>query len=100
MLGCLDEDQFAALKDGKLSPADRRDALGHIKHCPPCMQVWIALGGPAQEPTPDPEGPPDLIGLTVAGFTVEREIGHGAMGVVYEAVHPQIRQRAAVKVLS
>ncbi len=40
-----------------------------------------------------------LIGRTVGGYRVERLVGRGGMGAVFEAVHPYIERRAAIKVL-
>lgn len=40
-----------------------------------------------------------LIGQPVGEYRVRRRIGSGGMGIVYEAVHPIIGKRAAVKVL-
>lgn len=41
-----------------------------------------------------------LIGRRLGQYQITREIGRGGMGVVYEAVHAVIGQRAAVKTLS
>ena len=38
-------------------------------------------------------------GAAVGGYRLTRVLGHGGMGVVYEAVHATIARRAAVKVL-
>jgi serine/threonine protein kinase len=38
-------------------------------------------------------------GMTVGRYELLRCIGHGAMGVVYEAVHESLRRRVALKVL-
>ena len=35
----------------------------------------------------------------IGPYKVVREIGRGGMGSVYEAVHPQIQRRVAIKVL-
>ncbi|WP_163992864.1 serine/threonine-protein kinase [Pyxidicoccus caerfyrddinensis] len=44
--------------------------------------------------------PPDaLLGALVGQYRITRELARGGMGVVYEAVHEAIGQRAAVKVL-
>jgi formylglycine-generating enzyme required for sulfatase activity/tRNA A-37 threonylcarbamoyl transferase component Bud32 len=44
--------------------------------------------------------PPDpLLGSLVGQYRIQREIARGGMGVVYEAIHTVIGQRAAVKVL-
>jgi serine/threonine protein kinase len=40
-----------------------------------------------------------MMGTFVEGYRIIRMVGKGGMGVVYEAVHEQIAQRAAVKVL-
>jgi serine/threonine protein kinase len=40
-----------------------------------------------------------LPGRKVGGYTITRRVGQGGMGVVYEAKHERIGQRAAVKVL-
>ncbi|WP_224371819.1 bifunctional serine/threonine-protein kinase/formylglycine-generating enzyme family protein [Hyalangium versicolor] len=46
------------------------------------------------------EGPTDpLLGTLVGQYRITREIARGGMGVVYEAIHDAIGQRAAVKVL-
>ena len=42
----------------------------------------------------------DLVGITLLGrYSVERKIGQGGMGAVYEATHTLIGKRVAVKVL-
>jgi serine/threonine protein kinase/WD40 repeat protein len=54
-------------------------------------------------PTPPPSslGSMDVVttGLVVGGCTLERVIGHGGMGVVYEATQDVARRRVAVKLL-
>ncbi|HEY3356090.1 MAG TPA: serine/threonine-protein kinase, partial [Polyangia bacterium] len=41
----------------------------------------------------------DLSGRLVGNYRVSRLIGEGGMGVVYEAVHPVLGRRAAIKIL-
>src|SRR5579863_2508690 len=45
-------------------------------------------------------GAPSLIGVTLSGrYLIERLIGEGGMGAVYQAEHTHMRKRMAVKVL-
>ena len=44
----------------------------------------------------DDDFPPDT---PIGEYRIAKRIGHGGMGVVYEAVHPLIGKRAAVKIL-
>jgi serine/threonine protein kinase len=41
-----------------------------------------------------------LLGQRIGNYRIERELGRGGMGVVYLAVHAQINQQAAIKVLA
>lgn len=48
---------------------------------------------------PSPGIPDALLGVCAGPYRLRRRLGQGGMGVVYEAVHERIGQRAAVKVL-
>jgi serine/threonine protein kinase len=55
---------------------------------------------PAERPSHRPGGPELLIGVTLSGrYLIERLIGEGGMGAVYQAEHTHMRKRLAVKVL-
>lgn len=49
---------------------------------------------------PDREPPHPLVGTLIGGYQVVRKVAEGGMGVILEAKHPSLGQRAAVKVLS
>ncbi|MBN2492016.1 MAG: serine/threonine protein kinase [Planctomycetes bacterium] len=44
--------------------------------------------------------PENLLGRTIAQYRVERIVGRGGMGTVYEAVEPTLDRKVALKVLS
>ena len=47
-----------------------------------------------------PASATDLAPGTAAGdYVIERQLGHGGMGTVYQAIHPVIDKRVAIKVL-
>ena len=71
------------------------------------------LDGPRPLSSPELDGPGpmapggsdasqkrNLVGTQIGQYRIRRRIGQGGMGTVYEAVHVQIGQRAAVKVLN
>src|SRR5438128_931266 len=58
--------------------------------CRKLMQVETTLEYPASA---------SMLGRRIGTYRITREIGRGGMGVVYEAIHESIGQRAAIKVL-
>jgi serine/threonine protein kinase len=49
---------------------------------------------------PEDHSTDELLGSNIEQYRIEEKIGAGGMGVVYRAVHTEIGQLAAVKVLS
>lgn len=106
---CLTDDDLLALSEGRLAAAQHPPLHRHLARCAPCMLLFTAMAdtgladpaAPTLRDAPAADGEPEvtLSGHLVGGYLVGREIGRGAMGAVYAAVHPAIGQRAAVKVL-
>jgi len=74
----------------------------HVETCSACQDILERLAAESSEceihgpkRLPPPEQPP-----TIPGFVIERELGRGGMGVVYQALQPQLARRVAVKVVS
>jgi len=54
----------------------------------------------ADSPSPKANSvPPDISGWMAGEYRLGRKLGEGGFGTVYEAVHPLLKRRAAVKVL-
>ncbi len=73
----------------------------HVQMCANCQEVLerLAAGASVSEGRgpgrlAEPEHPP-----TIPGFVIERELGRGGMGVVYQAWQPQLARRVAIKVI-
>jgi serine/threonine protein kinase len=70
------------------NPSDRTDAATR------------AEGPPKHDAPSAPAGPQSLVGVVLSGrYLMERLIGEGGMGAVYQAEHTHMRKRLAVKVL-
>ena len=79
------------------SPSDRTDSATAAEGA----RAAAATGArKADRPSLRPGGPESLVGTTLSGrYLIERLIGEGGMGAVYQAEHTHMRKRLAVKVL-
>jgi eukaryotic-like serine/threonine-protein kinase len=76
------------------SPSDRTDSATTAEG------ARAAASRKAERPSLRPGGPESLVGTTLSGrYLIERLIGEGGMGAVYQAEHTHMRKRLAVKVL-
>jgi eukaryotic-like serine/threonine-protein kinase len=102
MSPCPSPETIGRLAHG--SPGDSRFLAmeAHVEACPDCQGVLERLAADSsacedREPERLPlwEHPP-----TIPGFVIERELGRGGMGVVYQAWQPQLTRRVAIKFVS
>ena len=81
----------------KVCPACRTDYGGGEVFCPVDATRLVTTSQMSASPL-DPDDP--LIGVILAGkYVVERRVGEGGMGLVYEGLHRDIDKKVAIKVL-
>jgi serine/threonine-protein kinase len=80
-------------------PADDKPPA-HRPGTPARAPTPTALDGQKKSPSMRPGGAKALIGLTISDrYRIERLLGEGGMGAVYQAEHTHMRKRMAIKVL-
>ncbi len=102
MLPCPSPETLGQLAQPSSSGSRFSAIEAHVELCSACQGVVERLAADSsacadREPErfPPREQPP-----TIAGFVIERELGRGGMGVVYQAWQPQLARRVAIKVVS
>jgi serine/threonine protein kinase len=102
MSSCPSPETIGQFVNARLSGPRYAVMEGHVETCSACQDILERFAAePSEceiyrpERLPPPEQPP-----TIPGFVIEREIGRGGMGVVYQAWQPQLDRRVAVKVVS
>jgi serine/threonine-protein kinase len=108
---CLDDDTINNYVGGALGPADIAIVNEHARACERCRRlIGTLLASPARNDSPETDvqrlmralgqGDTARLGQLLAGkYRLERELGSGGMGVVYEAVNLWTKRRVAVKIL-
>ena len=93
---CPDEQTLLAFFEGRLQPVDLPALDDHLADCADCASVVAAAARAAGSLRPAPVGP----GCVLRGtYRLERSIGLGGMGEVFEARHTRLKGRFAVKLL-
>jgi serine/threonine protein kinase len=102
MSSCPSPETIGQFADAGLSGARYAAMEAHVETCSACQDILERLAAESTEceihgpeRVPPPGQPP-----AIPGFVIEREIGRGGMGVVYQAWQPQLDRRVAVKVVS
>jgi predicted Ser/Thr protein kinase len=80
------------LASNEMTPEERGAWLDHAAECPQCHAIAMVMTMP---------GPASTIGAheRIGRFVIARELGRGAMGVVYAADDPELGRPIAIKVL-
>ena len=102
MTPCPSPERLGQLTLSSSSDSRFRAMEAHVEACPACQGILERLASDSsRDADPEPERrslrehPP-----TIPGFVIERELGRGGMGVVYQAWQPQLARRVAIKVVS
>ena len=102
MSSCPSPETIGQLANARSSGPRYAAMEAHVETCSACQDILERLAAESSEcemhepeRLPPPEQPP-----TIPGFVIERELGRGGMGVVYQAWQPQLARRVAIKVVS
>ncbi len=105
---CPSEETFVELLQGELGPEEKEALDAHLDTCADCARLMADLGAvvslsgediPAQERDAG-EDAAATESIRIGGrYIVQRLVGRGGMGVVYEAYDDALGRRVAIKVL-
>ncbi len=93
---CLDPELADAYARGALTQGERDQVLGHLDGCERCRRLCSELLGLE---APRAELPLEPGAVVLERFRIDRLLGRGGMGAVYEAWHLQLQRRFALKVM-
>lgn len=93
---CPSENQLARFVSASIA-GKREDALEeHVASCDACRNIAFALSSaPAADRHSSEGGLAE--GTALGRFRIERELGRGAMGVIYLAFDPELERQVALK---
>jgi serine/threonine protein kinase len=104
LLGQLAEEFTRRVREGKLPDIEEYasrypELAGRIRELFPTLMLLEGMAAASDGVAS--EAPPSLLspGSVFGNYRIEREIGRGGMGIVYEAIHILLEKRVALKVL-
>jgi tetratricopeptide (TPR) repeat protein len=101
MISCPSDLELRMLAEDGLESARFDSIDGHTRNCPACRARLESLAW--EIPAPAAGGLSDLPEAgdfpSIPGFTIEKELGRGAMGVVYLAWQESVQRYVALKVI-
>ncbi len=102
MSPCPSPETLGRLANASSSASNFLAMEAHVETCPDCQGVLerLAVHSSACEDCKPERFPLGEQPPTIPGFVIERELGRGGMGVVYQAWQPQLARRVAIKVVS
>lgn len=87
--GCLSDDLLVRLSEGRLSADELSRALRHAVGCDACHDDIASVVHTPWQPPP-----------VIDEFQIERELGHGGMGIVYLAHDTALQREVAIKFIA
>ncbi len=101
MSSCPTPETIGQFANDQLSDSRYAALEAHVETCPACQGILEQLAAESSEfGTHERQPPPPKQRPTIPGFVIERELGRGGMGVVYQAWQPHLDRRVAIKVVS